>query len=239
MKNLAKAVISVMKEVKGIEKNTQVGSGNFGYKGVSDKDVKKIIGGAMAKHGLSILPIDVDAKTTIERWSETYNGNEKQKQLVFSEVTTKYLLLHESGESQEVCGYGHGTDQMDKGAGKATTYALKYVLLYLFLTPTGDIDDADNTHSEDVKTPQKTPAPVSPAPIRAANGEVIGKPSAKKQLVKMDADNNLTKAWLNIVEGISKGTIKTLSDVKKHYNTTPVLEAEILKTIKLTSKKAA
>ena len=34
---------------------------------------------------------------------------------------------------------------MDKSAGKATTYALKYALLYLFMVPTGKIDDADKT----------------------------------------------------------------------------------------------
>ena len=44
-------------------------------------------------------------------------------------VKTKYLLLHESGESLELAGYGHGIDSQDKGAGKATTYAMKNALL--------------------------------------------------------------------------------------------------------------
>ena len=155
MKNLAKAVINVMKDVKNISKNTTVGGGNFAYKGVSDKDVKETYKNSMSKNGLCILPIDIDAKTTIERWEETTNYGAKQKQLVFSEVKTKYLLLHESGESQEISGYGHGTDAMDKAAGKATTYALKYALLYTFLTPTGDIEDTDTEHSNNVAVPQQ------------------------------------------------------------------------------------
>ena len=63
--------------------------------------------------------------------------------------------MHESGEYEIISGYGHGVDTMDKAAGKATTYALKYALLYTFMTPTGRIDDTDNTHSEEIEPPKK------------------------------------------------------------------------------------
>ena len=158
MKNLALSVLKVMEEVKGIEKSMKVGSGNMQYNGVPDQQVKKIIGESMVRHGLTMLPIDVEPKTTVSRWEETTNYGTKQKQSVFTEVKVKYLLLHSSGESQILSGYGHGVDSQDKGAGKATTYALKYTLLYTFLVPTGKIDDADNTHSNDVKQPTKTTA---------------------------------------------------------------------------------
>lgn len=155
MKNLIKAVLNVMEEVKGVDKTMSVGTGNSSYKGVSDKEVKKIIGSSMKKHGLVILPIGIEPKTTIERWEEQSQYGAKVKQSVFSEVVTKYLLCHESGESIELTGYGHGTDSQDKTAGKATTYALKYTLLYTFLVPTGTIDDADTTHSNDIQIPNK------------------------------------------------------------------------------------
>lgn len=155
MKNLIKSVIAVMNEVKGIEKSMTVGNGNSSYKGVPDKEVKKILGAAMAKNGLCLLPTGIKPTIKIERWEEAdYSGKIKTKQTVFTEVTTTYLLMHESGESQEICGYGHGVDAQDKGAGKATTYALKYALLYSFLIPTGDIDDADAVHSQDVPVKQ-------------------------------------------------------------------------------------
>lgn len=155
MENISKAIVAVMQEVKGIEKSMTVGEGKFSYKGVADQEVKKIIGNAMAKNGLSLLPIDVEATTKIERWEELdYNKNLKTKQSVFTEVKTKYLLLHISGESIQISGYGHGVDAQDKGAGKATTYALKYALLYSFLVPTGDIDDADVMHSQEIETPK-------------------------------------------------------------------------------------
>ena len=152
MKEISKAILAVMDQVKGIDKSMTVGSGNYSYKGVSDQVVKEVLQPAMVKNGLSIVPTDVQAKVTTERWDE----GGRQKQSTFTEVTTKYLLLHSSGESIELAGYGHGVDNQDKGAGKATTYALKYALLYTFLIPTGKIDDADNTHSDEVEVPKVT-----------------------------------------------------------------------------------
>lgn len=160
MENLAKAVLSVMNDVKGIDKSMNVGTGSMSYKGVPDQEVKKIIGQAMQKHGLVLLPTSIDPKTKVNEWEEETQYGIKRKQSVFTEVTTKYLLLHESGESIEICGYGHGVDSQDKGAGKATTYALKYALLYMFLVPTGKIDDADTTHSEEIPVPQKKASPI-------------------------------------------------------------------------------
>ena len=149
---ISKAILKVMEEVKGIEKTMNVGSGNFGYKGVSDQLVKEVIRPSMIKNGLSIVPTNVEAKATTDRWDD----GGRMKQSTLTEVTTKYLLLHTSGESIEIAGYGHGVDNQDKGAGKATTYALKYALLYMFLIPTGKIDDADTEHSDVIEVPQVT-----------------------------------------------------------------------------------
>ncbi len=155
MKHLAQAIVAVMKEVKGIDKAATVGVGSSSYKGVSDQDVKKIIGEAMERNGLCIVPTAVEPSVRVDRWEETYNGQAKQKQSVFTEVRTKYLLMHVSGESIELAGYGHGVDTQDKSAGKSTTYALKYALLYTFMVPTGKIDDADATHSDEVDVPKR------------------------------------------------------------------------------------
>lgn len=141
-----------MQDVVGVEKNTTVGSGSYAYKGVKDKDVKDVFKPAFIKAGLTILPIEINDTVQIDRWEETYNRSTKQKQSVFTTVKVKYLLLHESGESVEVVGYGHGADAMDKSAGKATTYALKNCLLYTFLTPVGAMDDTDSHHSEEIVT---------------------------------------------------------------------------------------
>jgi hypothetical protein len=176
MKNLIKAVLCVMDECKGIEKSLNVGTGNSSYKGVSDKDVKLKVGESMRKHGLIILPTGVKPNTQVNTWEENTQYGVKQKQSVFTEVITEYMLAHESGESVNLVGFGHGTDTQDKSAGKATTYALKYTLLYSFLVATGHIDDADNTHSDDIPTPVRTASkPQSqphPAPTTTAQPKV-------------------------------------------------------------------
>lgn len=152
---IAKAIIKVMQDVKGMEKNSKVGTGQSSYDGTKDQDVKEVFNEIMAKHGLCIMPIDIKEETQLDRWEVQYNGNAQTKQSVFTKVTVKYLLLHESGQSIELCGYGHGVDSQDKGAGKATTYALKNCLLYTFLTPVGKMDDTDLKHSNDIATPAK------------------------------------------------------------------------------------
>lgn len=209
--NLAKAVIAVMKAVKGIDKSMTVGTGSNSYKGVADKDVKLAIGDAMEKNGLCLLPIEVDAKTQVDRWEETNQYGTKMKQNVFVEATTKYLLLHESGESQVIAGYGNGVDSQDKAAGKATTYALKYALLYTFMVPTGKIDDADNTHSEAIETPQTK--------------------AKKETTTDLPWLNDTDAVFPQIVEAIKSGK-RTIAQIRTKYKVSKDTEAKLLEQTK-------
>jgi hypothetical protein len=202
MKNIVEAILNVMADVKNIEKNMNVGDGRYSYKGVADKDVKQAIGDAMRTHGLVIIPVSIEPTTKIDRWTE----GERTKQSIFVEVITKYRLLHTSGESIEIMGYGHGVDSQDKASGKATTYALKYALLYTFMVATGNIDDADTTHSDTLATPKKTTA----TPSDKSDDE-------KEWLSHTYKDGNLTKAYLNVLEGMKKGTVNSVADVRKVY----------------------
>ncbi|SUJ18505.1 ERF superfamily [Sphingobacterium spiritivorum] len=191
MKNLVKAIIAVMGEVENIDKNMTVGSGQNSYQGVSDKDVKIHVGKAMQKNGLVMMPISVEPTIKVDRWEETstYNGNPttRTKQSVFTEVKTKYLLMHESGESMEIVGYGHGVDSQDKSAGKATTYALKNALLYTFLVPTGAIDDADKVHSDEVKT----------APKQQTQQLIVNMDAIRSQIKSVKTTADLNIIWTN------------------------------------------
>jgi hypothetical protein len=158
MENISKAIIAVMTEVNNIGKNTTVWEWRNAYKAVSDKDVKEAIRTSMWKNWLCIMSTWIHSKIQIDRWEEddTYNKQapypKKTKQSVFTEVESKYLLLHTSWESIELAWYGQWVDTQDKWAWKATTYALKNVLINLFLVPTGE--DTDNTHSDDIAVPK-------------------------------------------------------------------------------------
>lgn len=192
MIKITKAILAVMAEVKNIDKNLSVGSGQNTYKGVADKDVKQTIGAAMQKNGLIIIPTGVEPKTTLTEWEETNNYGTKHKTSVLTEVVTKYTLYHESGEFMELAGYGHGVDSQDKSAGKATTYALKNTLLYTFLVPTGAIDDADSTHSDDL-------------PERKAKAE--------KPVVK----TNATQTQIDRINDLLEQKGRSLDAALKHY----------------------
>lgn len=150
--NLTAAILQVMAEVKSIEKKSEIGEGKNKFLAVSDKDVKQVLQPAMWRAGLVIIPIKIEKEIKVERWKALdYRQQETVKQQVLTEVKVTYQLRHISGETLDLEGYGQAVDAQDKGAGKATTYALKYALLYLFLIPTGLIDDADN------KQPDETP----------------------------------------------------------------------------------
>jgi len=216
MENIAKAIIKVMQTVKGMEKNSRVGKGTKGaYDGTKDKDVKEIMNKALAENGLCILPIGVTAKSKVSRWTEDTNYGVKQKQSIFTEVVTKYLLLHESGESIELAGYGHGVDSQDKGAGKATTYALKNCLLYMFLTPVGKIDDTDTTHSQEQSVPQTTTKKKTPkkAAVKVAKKEI------------QDTDTDAVITWAQKFD-------KNIKGIEKHYILSLVQKALIVKGLK-------
>ena len=204
MKEISLAIIEVMKSVKGMEKNSNVGSGYNSYNGTKDQDVKEVFNTALADNGLCIVPTDIQEETKVDRWQQEYNGKMQQKQSVFTKVKVKYLLLHTSGESIELMGYGHGVDPQDKGAGKATTYALKNCLLYTFLTPVGKIDDTETTHSEEIEAPQAS----QPGP-------------KKKTTLKVDSDH-----FLN---GIEKKA--TYEKMKEHYFITEEVMKAYLKAL--------
>ena len=150
---ISKAIVNVMKSVRGMEKRSVVGSGRNSYSGTKDQDVKEVFNEEMSKEGLSMIPIDIEKECSIERWQQDYQGTPQMKQSVFTQVKVTFLLLHTSGESIELKGYGQGVDPQDKGAGKAMTYAMKNCLLYTFMTPVGKIEDSDSTHSESITTP--------------------------------------------------------------------------------------
>lgn len=208
MSKLAKAIIKVMKAVKNIEKAATVGSGQNSYKGVKDKDVKEIFNTEFVKNGLCILPISIDDTVKVERWQEETNWGPRQKQSVFCSVKTKYLLLHESGESMEICGYGHGVDPQDKASAKATTYALKNALLYTFLTPVGDMPDTDTVHSDSVPVPQK-------------------------KAVKKDTRKAVKDKQIDMVIKWAKDNWYDIKHIESNYILSPEQKAKVIKEIKL------
>jgi len=228
--SLVLATIAVMQEVKSIDKSMTIGTGTNAYKGIADKDVKRIIGESMAKNGLAIFPIGIEENVQIDRWEQTGQYGSSMKQQVFSRVKTTYLLTHTSGEFIEIQGSGHGIDSQDKSAGKATTYALKYALLYTFLTPTGAIDDTDKDHSDDKPVPPKN-KPTTPAPTPPTPPQTKPPAPAKKEPVKLVHNSTEYKGCVGAMTAGAQGHVFTLDDIKKKYVIEAVTEELLLSDV--------
>lgn len=221
---LIPAVIQVMAEVKGVEKNLKVGTGDSSYKGVADKDVKKAIGEAMTRNGLSIFPIGINEQTDIFRWEEmdTYKKVMKTKQSIVTKVNTDYLLVHSSGEFIQLVGFGIGIDSGDKSPGKATTYALKNTLLYTFMVPTGTIDDSDNSHSDELPVPKDE----LPAPKKViAPAKAVINPELEDALFNVENANTV-----DVLQGVWDGYEKLHKD-KKFVDAVKARKIQLLKPI--------
>ncbi len=196
MQNLAKAILNVMRAVTGFSKDMTVGEGKNAYKAVSYTQVSQKIREAMINEGLIIIPVEIRKTTTVERWEATEWDNYKKaevvkmKQQVMTEAHVIYQLMHtDSGESMNVEGYGIGVDSQDKSAGKATTYALKYALIYTFLVPNGLEDvDGDKTPSDNYEVPKATPKKEAP--------KTATKPVQKKKIETTEQERKLM-IWVN------------------------------------------
>ena len=108
----------------------------------------------MINNNLCIVPIQLEENTDTYEVTRS-NGKKATERL--TTVNSVYRLMHsESWEYIDMPSLGKWIDTWDKWPWKAMTYALKYLLLYVFLVPTGDIDDADTQDSrQDTKIEKK------------------------------------------------------------------------------------
>jgi len=245
MEELIKAVNSVMNEAKSVSKNSNVGFGKSSYKGVKDLDVKQTLQPLMAKHGLAMFQTSLDVKTSTETWEESYNGQSKRKKQVFTEVIAKYRLMHSSGQYMDLEGVGHGVDTQDKSVGKAQTYALKMILLYTFLVPTGEIDDTDTTHSNDYDVPNTTKQKEQPKSDKAVNyiiaelnkGAIAAlMDDQQKRIAAMsilDIPKEERRAWISIAMNWIKedGVVSLLAELAGLNTTQPSARKNRLKEL--------
>jgi len=199
MKELTKAVIAVMQEVSYLAKDDTVGSGYSAYKAITDEKVRKVLRESMSKNGLVLFQESIEYSERVDRWEIVYNGQPKQKQQIKITAKVTYRLVHaESGESQFIDSIGIGVDPQDKSAGKATTYALKYALLNLFLIPTGN--DPDRVHSDNIEVPQ---------PKKKAKKKVKDYPALVEWIIQEDSKERQKKAI-----GLYEFTKEQLTEIK-------------------------
>ena len=149
--NLFEKIQAVSNEIRTIEKNMTVGSGNYAYKAVADIDVMIAVKDAETLYKLVSIPIkqeliNTEIVRTIKKDVESITYVDIVKMVV------RIIDLEEPSQYIDIETFGRGLDSGDKGFGKASTYARKYAMLNAYKIATGE--DPDKDKSEELTTPK-------------------------------------------------------------------------------------
>lgn len=142
----------VIKEVTAIDKTRKNEQQGFMFRGI--EDVMNSLHESFAKHGIVILPRELDH---IQANFETINRDGRKTLQFRTRVHMAFKFVSTTDGSEVECdGWGEAADNGDKGYNKTKSIALKYVLMQMFLIPTKDIADPDKETPGEVSAPVKS-----------------------------------------------------------------------------------
>lgn len=151
-KNIFEKIQLVSNEIKNIEKNKTVGTGNSAYKAVQDIDVTLEVKKAEAKYRLVSIPVKQElVKSEIVRTVKK-EGYEVINYVDIVKMTLHIVNLDDTTQTIDIESFGRGLDTGDKGFGKASTYARKYALLNAYKITTGEDPDENKSEEQRVMT---------------------------------------------------------------------------------------
>lgn len=139
--NIFQKMQAVMQDVQYLTKDDQVEFKSTKYKAISEEKVTSTMRKALIKHGLVVFPV----KQTRERVGT----------ITSVDVTYRMQNIDDPDDYIEIVSSGDGADTQDKGAGKAMTYAFKYMFLRTFAIPTGEDPDKVSSSELDAKQEQE------------------------------------------------------------------------------------
>ena len=135
--NLHEKIMAMMRDVQYLAKDDNVEFGKTKYRALSEEKVTSIMRKELEKYNLVVYPV----KQTWERTA----------QISHVDVTYRLVNVDDPTDYIEVVSCGDGADTQDKGAGKAMTYAYKYMWLRVFAIPTGEDPDKISSDELDAK----------------------------------------------------------------------------------------
>ena len=164
--NIYQKLLHISNDIKPIAKDMEVGQGRNSYKAVGEAQVKNEVKPYEFKYGVYSYPhqIEIVKQETIVTES-TYNGKteEKTKFFVRALITFRFVNTDKPEEFIDMQTFGDGVDSLDKSAGKAMTYALKYGLINAYKMISGEDPDQFHSSENEIKTtyekPQQTKKP--------------------------------------------------------------------------------
>lgn len=151
-KNIFEKIQLVSNEIKNIEKNKTVGTGNSAYKAVQDIDVTLEVKKAETKYRLVSIPVKQElVKSEIVRTVKK-EGYEVINYVDIVKMTLHIVNLDDPTQTIDIESFGRGLDTGDKGFGKSSTYARKYALLNAYKIATGEDPDENKSEEQRVMT---------------------------------------------------------------------------------------
>lgn len=191
--NLYQKLNAIMGEVESLQKDGKVAFNTTKYNYLSEAKTTAIFHEKLFKHKLVILPIEVNEEVK----GSITQGRYKYK-LVNCENPEEFEIL-ESG--------GQGHDSADKGSGKASSYAYKYLLWRMFAIPSND--DPDQTSSDEIKSKQAIKQEEHDDEIEALKNSKVDKVQIATMQAEMLKKNVLEKTITDAYK------VKALSDLTK------------------------
>lgn len=152
--NLVEKLAAVMAQVKHVPKS---GWNDFHkYKYATEADITDCVRAAMAERGVMLIP-------SVEKTEWRTVQNKSGAQEVIATLTVRFMAT-DGKDKIEFFAIGEGQDRGDKATYKAMTGAVKYALLKLFLIPTGDDPEKEESEKPAARRPQQRAAPRLPPP---------------------------------------------------------------------------
>lgn len=137
--NIYEKINAIMDSVESLQKDGKVAFGNTKYNYLSEAKTTAEMRKQLIKHKLVLLPIQAE---------ETKEG-----QITKGMYTYRLLNAENPEEYIDLMAGGQGHDSADKGSGKASTYAYKYLMWRTFAIPSND--DPDQVSSDEISEQEK------------------------------------------------------------------------------------
>lgn len=190
---LARRIVWVRERVKRLGKDTQVGSGGYGYRGLSHDKVTAFIRPKLNEAGILVVQTCNDW-ACIETGTVTKNGRKITQ--FQANYLVRFINAYNTKDQFTVQQPAFADDQGDKGPGKAASYAMKYALLKMFMIETGE-DDEDRDVDPGERGQCLVDDPKAQADVYALADELYGA-DADTKLEAMAKRRFMVDRWQDI-----------------------------------------